>query len=128
MSVSELLEPDPNEPLALAAFARPAPGAYADHRCLALEFSSRGDRVLGQLVMPDAPSPPLIVLAHGLGSSRNQDGMDAIGARWVREGAAVASIDFALHGERAAEVARPSCLASRIAVSHMETGVCNAIT
>jgi hypothetical protein len=101
MSVSELLEPDPNEPLALAAFARTAPGAYADHRCLALEFSSRGDRVLGQLVMPDAPSPPLIVLAHGLGSSRNQDGMDTIGARWVREGAAVASIDFALHGERA---------------------------
>ena len=41
------------------------------------------------------------MLAHGLTSARNADGMDAIGARWAREGAAVAAIDFALHGERA---------------------------
>jgi len=97
----DLLEPDRSEPLALAAFERPAPGAYEGLRCLGLEFSSRGDRVIGQVVLPSEPAPaPLILLAHGLGSARNEDGMDAIGARWVREGAAVAAIDFALHGDR----------------------------
>ena len=101
MSRDDLLQPAPLEPLALATFERPAPGAYGGLRCLSLEFSSRGDRVPGQLVLPSSQErAPLIVLAHGLGSARNQDGMDAIGARWVREGAAVASIDFALHGER----------------------------
>lgn len=96
-----LLEPDRNEPLALSAIERPAPGAYAGLRCLDLEFTSRGDRVSGQIVLPTSSEPPpLVVLAHGLGSGRNQDGMDAVGARWVQEGAAVAAIDFPLHGDR----------------------------
>ena len=96
------LDPDPHEPLALRAQSCDAPGAYAGLPCLSLEFSSRGDRVPGQIVLPENDGPhPVVVLAHGLTSSRNGDGMDAIGARWVREGAAVASIDLALHGERA---------------------------
>ena len=101
MSTDGLFHPDPQEPLSLRAAQSSAPGAYAGHDCLALEFSSRGDRVPGQLVLPaSAGAHPVVILAHGLGSARNGDGMDTIGERWVREGAAVAAIDFALHGQR----------------------------
>jgi dienelactone hydrolase len=104
MSRPSPLDPDPGEPLALQTHARAAPGAYADLPCFAIEYSSRGDRVPGQIVLPDLPGAsaphPVVLLAHGLTSSRNGDGMDAVAARWVREGAAVAAIDFALHGER----------------------------
>ncbi len=101
MSSRGPLDPDPGEPIALQTCAREAPGAYAGLPCLAIEFSSRGDRVPGQLVLPASQGPhPVVVLAHGLTSSRNGESMDAVGARWVREGAAVAAIDFPLHGER----------------------------
>jgi len=102
MSADDLYEPDPSEPLALRADDTPAPGAYEGLECLRLEFSSRGDRVRGQLVLPPtSTTAPIVVLAHGLSGARNADGLDTIGARWAREGAAVAAIDFALHGERA---------------------------
>lgn len=101
MSGCGSLAPDPGEPLALQTRSCTAPGAYAGLPCLAIEFSSRGDRVPGQVVRPASAGPhPVVVLAHGLTSSRNGDAMDAVGARWVREGAAVAAIDFPLHGER----------------------------
>lgn len=95
-------DPDRSEPLSLAVRAVDGPGAYDGLRCQRLEFTSRGDRVPGQLCLPDGPGPhPVVLLTHGLTSARNADGMDAIGARWVREGAAVAAIDLPLHGERA---------------------------
>lgn len=97
----ESFQADRREPLSLCLRERSAPAEYEGLRCLALEYSSRGDRVQGQLVLPSGAGPhPVILLVHGLGSSRNGDAMAAIGARWVARGAAVAAIDLPLHGER----------------------------
>lgn len=96
------LEPDPHEPLALRADRCDADANVP--RQIALEFSSRGDRVPASLLIPalhDGAAPaPVIVLAHGLGGSRASDYMQTA-RRWAREGVAVASIDFPLHGARA---------------------------
>ena len=68
---------------------------------MTLEFSSRGDRVPAHVVLPDTAGPhPVVILEHGLGGSRHSDYLQ-VGARWVREGAAVATLDLPLHGERA---------------------------
>ena len=108
------LNPDPTEPLGLSVRRSDGPGAYQGLPCDALEFSSRGDRVVGQLVLPEGPGPhPVVLLAHGLTASRNDGVMDAIGARWVREGAAVAAIDFPLHGDRASTKMTERLLAGR---------------
>jgi dienelactone hydrolase len=42
-----------------------------------------------------------VLLQHGLGGSKSSPYLDATAHVWVRDGAAVASIDFPLHGERA---------------------------
>lgn len=92
--------PDLGEPLALtvreAATARGV-------RTLRFEYSSRGDRVPGLLLLPaDRRGPlPLVLLQHGAGGSKESDYLDAARLPWVRGGAAVASIDLPLHGERA---------------------------
>jgi len=101
-SLSSRLGSDPGEPLALwvrELDAAPAP----DVRALRFEYSSRGDRVPGVLLLPSrARSPlPLVLLQHGAGGSKESDYLDAARLPWVRGGAAVASIDFPLHGERA---------------------------
>src|SRR5262245_27158499 len=67
-----------------------------------IEFSSRGDRVTGILVLP-APSAkpaPLVVAQHALGSSAAEL-LGLLGTSWVEAGAAVAALDFPLHGARA---------------------------
>lgn len=92
---------DPGEPLGLVWLERPCPSGFGAGRCLRFELSSRGDRVPGRLLLPASPPPhPLVVLQHGAGGSVDSEYMQAC-APWVGGGAAVASIDFPLHGERA---------------------------
>ena len=95
--------PDASEPLGVWTRAGRPLAAHADLRVVAFEFSSRGDRVPGRLLLPASGRPPfpLVLLQHGAGGSKDAAYMDAVAAPWVRGGAAVASIDFPLHGERA---------------------------
>ncbi len=75
----------------------------AGARGLRFEFASRGDRVPGRVILPPAGGvrPPLILLQHGAGGSKEAEYLDVAAAPWVARGAALASIDFPLHGERA---------------------------
>ncbi len=84
----------------LALFERSAPAGFEGARCRRFEVDSRGDRVPGRLLLPAEPGPhPLILLIHGARGSIDSEYMQA-SAPWVRGGAAVASIDLPLHGER----------------------------
>jgi cephalosporin-C deacetylase-like acetyl esterase len=67
-----------------------------------LEFSSRGDRVTGQLILPaQGGGPyPLVLVQHALGDSA-AGVLGALGTSFVEAGAAVAAVDFPLHGARA---------------------------
>lgn len=67
------------------------------------EYASGGDRVPGRLRLPpEGAGPfPLVLAQHGAGGSKDAPYMDSVCAPWARSGAAVASIDFPLHGERA---------------------------
>jgi len=98
-----LLAPDPREPLGLWWRSDRPPPSHADLRALAFEFSSRGDRVPGRVLLPpDAEGPvPVVLLQHGASGAKDAPYMDAVAAPWARGGVAVASIDFPLHGERA---------------------------
>lgn len=102
MTRSASFEPDPSEALA-PRWSDAEPGeAFGAATARRFEFSSRGDRVPGRLLLPadagDAPCP-LVMLQHGLGGSKESPYLEVAG-RWVAEGAAVATIDFPLHGER----------------------------
>jgi dienelactone hydrolase len=71
-------------------------------RAFEIEFASRGDRVTGQLVLPaqGAGPFPLVIAQHALGSSAAEL-LGALGTSWVEAGAALAALDFPLHGARA---------------------------
>jgi dienelactone hydrolase len=92
-----------SEPIALWTAAVAAPAHAPNLRARRFEYSSRGDRVPGLLLLPaDGEGPfPLVLLQHGAGGSKHSDYLDAARLPWVRRGVAVASIDFPLHGERA---------------------------
>ena len=91
------------EPLAGWTAALPALPRWEGARAFRFEYSSRGDRVPGLLLLPaEGAGPfPLVLLQHGAGGSKEADYLDAARVPWVRRGMAVASIDFPLHGERA---------------------------
>ena len=93
------------ESLGLGVWPAPPPEAYPDLRAQRLEFSSRGDRVPGRLLLPpDGDGPfPLVLLQHGAGGSKEAPYIDASAGPWARGGAAVLAIDFPLHGERRSE-------------------------
>jgi dienelactone hydrolase len=92
-----------DEPLGLVRKAIPAPEACAGLRAFRLEFASRGDRVPGRLLLPpDADGPfPLVLLQDAAGGSADAPYLEASAGPWGHRGAAVASIDFPLYGERA---------------------------
>jgi dienelactone hydrolase len=91
------------EPLAGWAAVLRARSGGEGTRAFRFEYSSRGDRVPGLLLLPaEGAGPfPLVLLQHGAGGSKEADSLDAARLPWVRRGLAVASIDFPLHGERA---------------------------
>jgi dienelactone hydrolase len=94
---------DPSEPLGLWQREAAPPASASDLRAIAFEYSSRGDRVCARLWLPprgDGPFP-VVWLQHGAGGAKDAPYMVAVGAPWARGGAAVASLDFPLHGERA---------------------------
>jgi dienelactone hydrolase len=98
-----LFASDPGEPLALWQRRQAPPATAPDLRCFAFEYASRGDRVPGRLLLPPrgAGPFPLVLLQHGLGGHKESPYLEATAPPWVRGGAAVASIDFPLHGARA---------------------------
>ena len=102
-AMSELPSNSPGEPLGLTYHPIDPPSALSDLRSFELWFSSRGDRVPGRLLLPtegDGPFP-VVLLQHGTGDAKDAEYIDTAGGPWARDGLAVASIDFPLHGERA---------------------------
>lgn len=93
---------DRSEPLGLWTREAKPPEDHSDLRALRIEYSSRGDRVPGRLWLPPRGEGPfaLVLLQHGLWGSKDAPYLDTTAAPWARAGAAVASIDFPLHGER----------------------------
>ncbi|MFQ5415800.1 MAG: alpha/beta hydrolase family protein [Myxococcota bacterium] len=103
MDAAPSLPYDTHEPLGLSTGPASAPVRWPALRASRFEFTSRGDRVPGRLLLPpkgDGPFPT-ILLQHGAGGSKQSDYIEYAAGPWVQRGAAVASIDFPLHGERA---------------------------
>lgn len=86
----------------LATWLAPLARSDREARAFRFEYSSRGDRVPGLLLLPaEGAGPwPLVLLQHGAGGSKDADYLDAARLPWVHRGLAVASIDLPLHGER----------------------------
>jgi dienelactone hydrolase len=110
-----------SEPLELFWSDLPTPEAFGDARCRRFEFSSRGDRVPGRLLLPKGAGPhPLLLFEHGAGGSKESPYLDAA-ARWVEGGLAVATIDLPLHGERSSAKLSERLLADvRSGIAHPE--------
>jgi cephalosporin-C deacetylase-like acetyl esterase len=91
------------EPLGLWTRRAAAPADYPELRAQGFEFSSRGDRVTGRLLLPPVGEGPypLVLLQHGAGGSSRAPYVEATAGPWARRGLAVGSIDFPLHGPRA---------------------------
>jgi dienelactone hydrolase len=96
------LLPDLDEALAFESRPLPPLDRHPELRVSRFEFSSRGDRVPGRLLLPaNGGGPvPLVLFQHGLSGAKDADYIANSAGRWAGEGAAVASIDFPLHGER----------------------------
>ena len=90
------------EPLGLWVRKAARIAARPELRTQEIEFSSRGDRVTGHLVLPaQGGGPyPLVLVQHELGGSA-AGVIGALGTSWVEAGAALAAVDFPLHGARA---------------------------
>ena len=102
MLVAKWPRTETDEPAGLWQRPIEAPAEAADLRVHAFEYSSRGARVPGRLLLPpDGDGPfPLVVLQHGARGSKQAPYMVPVAAPWARAGAAIASIDLPLHGER----------------------------
>lgn len=114
MRLSDRFRLEADEPLGALFRASEPPASLAPARALRFEYTSRGDRVTGRLLLPaSGPGPfPLVLVGHGAGGSKDAAYVDAAVGPWVRGGAAVASIDFPLHGERASAKLSERLLAS----------------
>ncbi len=113
MRLADQFRLEPDEPLGALFREREAPSKLGAARAIRFEYSSRGDRVSGRLLLPAARGPhPLALVGHGAGGAKDVDYLDAAVGPWVRSGAAVASIDFPLHGERASAKLSERLLAS----------------
>jgi dienelactone hydrolase len=111
-----------DEPIAVVFAERAAPEGLAPIRAVRFEYTSRGDRVTGRLLLPPEPNGrrPLALVGHGAGGSKDAPYLDAAVGPWVRAGAAVASIDFPLHGERASAKLSERLFAGLAAGGHAE--------
>ena len=100
-------------PLAFTRTPLPGPPTLPEVCAARLEYTSRGDWVPARLLWPEAGCHPLpvVLLQHDLGGSKQAADLDGIAARCLRGGAAVASIDFPLHGERASPKLSPRFVA-----------------
>ena len=107
-----------SEPVGLWTASAAAPADAPNLRARRFEYSSRGDRVPGLLLLPaEGEGPfPLVLLQHGAGGSKDAAYLDAARLPWVQRGVAVASIDFPLHGERASAKLSEQLLAATVAV------------
>jgi dienelactone hydrolase len=103
MNADELRLAGYPEPLGLWQRRTAPPESYPELRAERFEYSSRGDRVRGRLLLPPGGGRPhpLVLLQHGAGGSADSTYLDGTGGPWARRGLAVASIDFPLHGARA---------------------------
>jgi dienelactone hydrolase len=90
------------EPLGLWMRKGARIAAHPGLRTHELEFASRGDRVTGHLILPaEGGGPhPLVLVQHAFGDSAAR-ALGSVGASWALAGAAVAAVDFPLHGARA---------------------------
>lgn len=102
MDADAWLTDSSDEPLGLWQREIAPPAEAGDLRAALFEYSSRGARVPGRLLLPPAGEGPfpLVVLQHGARGAKDAEYMVPVAAPWVRGGAAVASIDLPLHGER----------------------------
>jgi len=92
---------DPDEPLGLQLSDLTCPEAYPSADAHRFELNSRGDRVPGRLLLPEARSGPcpLILLLGDAGASHDSTTLD-FAEPWIRHGFAIATLDLSLHGER----------------------------
>jgi dienelactone hydrolase len=90
-----------DEPLGLSLAARDCPQGFSGAAAHRIEFSSRGDRVVGRLLLPETRSGPcpLIVALGAAGEGCDSESFDFL-ASLVRDGFAIATLDLSLHGER----------------------------
>jgi len=91
-----------NQPLSAQTWPTEPPEGFSGLACTRFEISSRGDRVPGHLIEADHDDRmkrPLLLLQHGAGGDRHSPYLQ-VARRWVEAGAAVATIDLPLHGER----------------------------
>ena len=114
------------EPIALWTTDAEAPADAPSLRARRFEYSSRGDRVPGLLLLPAGGHGPfpLVLLQHGAGGSKHSDYLDAARLPWVQRGVAVASIDFPLHGERSSAKLSEQLLgvtANTVRAAHADT-------
>lgn len=101
MSRSPLFRPDPDEALGLW-LDDPRTEGTTGLRSTRFEFSSRGDRVPGHLLLPPRPSGPrpLVLVSQGNESRRQEPALPEACRIWAGEGAAVAAVDLPLQGAR----------------------------
>jgi dienelactone hydrolase len=90
------------EPLGLWRHRVGPPSSSPDLRAERVEFSSRGDRASGRFWMPRKPQGevPLVLVQHGSGSNADGADAEAVAVALAGHGAAVAAIDWPLHGAR----------------------------
>ena len=87
------------------------------------EYTSRGDRVPGVLLLPSGRGPfPHVLLQHGAGGSKDAPYLDPVRLPWARRGVAVASIDFPLHGERSSAKLTEQLLGTLVAPARPAPG------
>src|SRR4051812_22861020 len=68
-----------------------------------VELDTRPERVPGTLLVPRQTRPPVVLMLHGAGSSR-QRMSDSIGRSLLDRGVASLSVDLPMHGTREGDV------------------------
>lgn len=97
----DLFQASEDEPLGLALAPGECPASFEGSAAHRFEFSSRGDRVAGRLLLPETRSGPcpLVVALGAAGEDCDSSSLDFL-AELTRQGFAIATLDLSLHGER----------------------------